>query len=118
MADTSLFIFELCQVIVYILVYIDDILLTSNDNSVINSFIYRLYSQFALKDLGPLHFFLGFEVIQTSNGLHLAQTKYAKVILLKANMHEYEPCSVLITANTKIFLIDSEPHDHPYCIKA
>jgi hypothetical protein len=40
-----------------------------------------LKDNFALKDIGPLHYFLGIEVHRTSNGLHLSQAKYTADIL-------------------------------------
>jgi hypothetical protein len=40
-----------------------------------------LKCDFALKDLGPLHFFLGIQVTQAADGLHLSQEKYAQDLL-------------------------------------
>lgn len=48
----------------YILVYVDDILITSSQSTQVKAIITKLNTLFALKDLGELDFFLG---IQTTN---------------------------------------------------
>ena len=48
-----------------VLIYVDDILLTGNDSQLITHLISTLHSQFALKDLGDLHLFLGIGAHQT-----------------------------------------------------
>lgn len=58
------------------LVYVDDILVTRNNNSLIYNFIGWLNKTFTLKDLGYLSFFLGVKVQRTKEGLHLSQTGY------------------------------------------
>ncbi|GJZ21604.1 retrovirus-related pol polyprotein from transposon TNT 1-94 [Tanacetum coccineum] len=58
-ADTSLFIYNAHGVIVYFLVYIDDIIIIGNNTSFIDKFVQQLHDRFALKDLGELHQFLG-----------------------------------------------------------
>jgi len=47
-----------------------------------------LGKEFALKDLGDLHFFLGIEVKKINNGILLTQGKYTKDVLQRANMME------------------------------
>jgi histone deacetylase 1/2 len=61
-ADTSLFIYSKSGIIIFVLVYVDDIIVTSSSNKAITSLLQDLSSTFALKDLGDLHYFLGIEV--------------------------------------------------------
>lgn len=72
-SDMSLFIYKHGQLILYTLIYVDDILVTRNSLAAVTSFIRALSSEFAIKDLGKINFFLGVEVIPTSNGLFLSQ---------------------------------------------
>lgn len=76
-ADTSLFVFKRGSCILYLLVYVDDLILTGNDDTVLKSFVTKLHAEFAIKDLGRLNLFLGLEAIYTDNGLFLSQSKYA-----------------------------------------
>ena len=54
-----------------LLVYVDDILITSGNKDVIKVVVSQLNNQFALKDLGPVNFYLSFEVIKTDRGDYL-----------------------------------------------
>jgi hypothetical protein len=58
-ADTSLFIYNKSGIIIFVLVYVDDIIVSSSSNKAIAALLQDLGSAFALKDLGDLHFFLG-----------------------------------------------------------
>jgi hypothetical protein len=53
------------------LVYVDDIIVVSSDNNVVEAPLQDLQKDFALKDLGPLHYFLGIEVNQVTRGILL-----------------------------------------------
>ncbi|XP_019054011.1 PREDICTED: uncharacterized protein LOC109114964 [Nelumbo nucifera] len=79
--DSSLFILRSDTHCLYILVYVDDIILTGSTHSAITDLISAMESHFAVKDLGSLSFFLGIEVIQTPNGLFLNQRCYAQDLL-------------------------------------
>ena len=62
-ANTSLFILCRTTVTIYLLVYVDDIIITGNNPSIVQHFITLLSAQFSLKGLGPLTYFLGVEVL-------------------------------------------------------
>lgn len=81
-SDASLFV-QLCRsTLLYVLVYVDDIIVTSNNSQVVDEFVQSLDSRFSLKDLGMLSYFLGIEVTYTSkvtytsNVIFLNQRKY------------------------------------------
>ena len=61
-SDASLFVYRTHDITVIILVYVDDVLLTGNDDDFVQSLIEKLGQEFAIKDLGSLHYFLGVEV--------------------------------------------------------
>lgn len=72
----------------YFLVYVDNLLLTGNDELFLKQFQDALASQFSLKDLGtPIHF-LGVEIVPTSHGLFLSQHHYIRYLLQTHNMHD------------------------------
>ena len=80
-ADTSLFILQKPDVTLYLLVYVDDIIVVSSWPAATDRLLRQLATSFALKDLGDLHYFLGIEVKHCSGRLHLSQHKYAYELL-------------------------------------
>jgi len=69
--DTSLFILFVGADILYLLVYVNDILLTSSNFTMLYRLIQLLSLEFKLRDLGVIHYFLGIEVQSTGMGLML-----------------------------------------------
>jgi histone deacetylase 1/2 len=53
---------------IFVLIYVDDIIVTSSSDKAILALLHDLNADFALKDLGDLHFFLGIEVKKTQTG--------------------------------------------------
>jgi histone deacetylase 1/2 len=79
--DTSLFYFNKGLVTVFVLVYVDDIIVVSSTPEATTDLLSELKKEFALKDLGELHYFLGMEVTKVCDGIILSQDKYASVCL-------------------------------------
>jgi hypothetical protein len=68
-----------------------------------------LQHEFALKDLGSLHYFLGIEVQRTDDGLRLSQNKYTTYLLLQhAGMVSCKPMSTPLAFGTKISAYDCD----------
>ena len=74
--DISLFILSDSTNIFYLLVYVDDILLMVSNSVMLHHLIQLLSSEFKLRDLGVVHYFLGIEFQSTGMGLMLRQHKY------------------------------------------
>ena len=85
-ADTSLFIYNKAGVVIFVLIYVDDIIVASSSQSATDALLHDLISEFALKDLGGLHFFLGIEVKKIQDGIVLNQEKYATELLARIGM--------------------------------
>jgi hypothetical protein len=86
-SDTSLFILRWPELTLYLLIYVDDIIVVSSSSATTDHLLHQLGTLFAFKDLGPLHYFLGVEVHTSSHGgLLLSQWKYASELLLKAGL--------------------------------
>lgn len=80
-ADVSLFIFNKGGVRMYILIYVDDIIIVSSSSLATNKLFAQLQVDYAVKDLGTLGYFLGIEVHHTPTGLILTQHKYIQDLL-------------------------------------
>jgi hypothetical protein len=72
-SNTSLFVYKDGSSIAYLLLYVDDIVLTASSTKLLDCLIGRLHTEFAMTDLGDLHHFLGISITRTSNGLFLSQ---------------------------------------------
>ena len=59
--------------IAILIVYVDDIILTGNDTIEIRNLKRILASEFEVKDLGFLRYFLGMEVARTTKGILVCQ---------------------------------------------
>lgn len=112
-ADTSLFILHTSTNTAYLLLYVDDIILTANSNQFLSSIILSLCREFSMTDLGPLRHFLGIQVHQTRTGLFLSQTQYAKDILQQAGMAHCNPVSTPIDTKSKLSSTTGDPVDDP-----
>ncbi|XP_019171189.1 PREDICTED: uncharacterized protein LOC109166753 [Ipomoea nil] len=79
--DPSLFTTGNGASFIVILVYVDDILITSSSLTLIQDLKSFLDSEFKIKDLGSLGYFLGIEAHMNTSGLNICQRKYALDIL-------------------------------------
>jgi hypothetical protein len=75
--DISIFFYIKCHITIYVLVYVDDIIVATSSSQASDALLDDLKADFALKDLGSLHYFLGIEVRSVYDGLLLTQQKYA-----------------------------------------
>jgi hypothetical protein len=85
-----------------VLVYVDDIIVVSSSTEAITLLLKSLEKEFALKDLGELHYFLGIEVNKISDGILLSQSKYAMDILQRARMAKCKPVSTPLSTSEKL----------------
>ncbi|KAE8730191.1 hypothetical protein F3Y22_tig00003041pilonHSYRG01077 [Hibiscus syriacus] len=76
---------------IYILVYVDDIIITGESSPSIDSVVHALSRNFSLKDLGSLAYFLGIEVKCTEEALLLSQRKYILELLEKTGLLNATP---------------------------
>ena len=91
-SDHSLFIIQQ-PVLVLVLVYVDDIIVTGPSSSHCNNVISKLSDLFPVKDLGDLHYFLGLEVQRSSSGIFIHQSKYVLDLLKRSHMDGAKPCT-------------------------
>nr|GEZ27946.1 ribonuclease H-like domain-containing protein [Tanacetum cinerariifolium] len=100
--DASLFVYHCGYDIAYLLIYVDDIILTASSNALLQRIIDTLHGEFAMTDLGSLNYFLGISAQQTASGLFLSQSKFVEEILEKAHMQKCNPCRTPMDTESKI----------------
>lgn len=72
-ADTSMYIYNKGGVSIFVLIYVDDIIVASSTQEAMTALLKDLKSEFALKDLCDLHYFLGIQVNKIRDGIILCQ---------------------------------------------
>ncbi|GJZ32567.1 ribonuclease H-like domain-containing protein [Tanacetum coccineum] len=110
--DSSLFIYRQGTDTAYLLLYVDDIVLTASSEILMQQIIRSLHQEFAMTDLGPLNYFLGISVSRDSSGLFLSQKKYAVEILDRAHMVNCNPSRTPIDTESKLGS-DGDPVSDP-----
>lgn len=95
----------------------DDIILTTSFHALLKFIIFRLSSEFAIKDLGDLSYFLGIVITRHASSLFLFQCQYASEIIDKAGMSSCKSSPTPIYTKPKLGATFSEPYADPshYC---
>ena len=88
------------------MVYVDDILMTGNNESYISSIKKELKKGFEMIDLGHVHYYLGIEVTQHPKFIFLSQKKYIGDLLNKFGMDECNPLTTPMEQNLKFTSIE------------
>ncbi|XP_059446489.1 uncharacterized mitochondrial protein AtMg00810-like [Corylus avellana] len=112
-ADGTVERFKARLIQIYVLVYVDDIIITGTHPHIITNIIVKLQSEFPLKDLGPLSYFLGIQVTRDASGLHICQTKYITELLHKTQMNGAKPSKSPCTLGSKLSRLDGETLSDP-----
>lgn len=105
-ADTSLFFYNRGSITMFVLVYVDDIIVASSTDKATTTLLQDLKADFAIKDLGELHYFLGIEVKKARDGIVLTQEKYASDLLKRVGMSDCKPVSTPLSTSEKLSLYE------------
>jgi hypothetical protein len=108
-ANTSLFYFNKGGVTVFVLIYVDDIIVASSTQQAIEGLLHNLKKDIALKDLGKLHYFLGIEVNKVRDGIILSQDKYASDLLKQVNMASCKHVTTPLSTSEKLSAYKGTP---------
>jgi hypothetical protein len=107
-ADTSLFYLNKWKYTIFVLVYVDDIIVASSSQKATVGLLKSLEADFALKDLGDLHYFLGMEVKRTKDSLLINQERYATDLLKRVAMKNSKPVNTPLSSSEKIYVYEGE----------
>ncbi|GKD07386.1 ribonuclease H-like domain-containing protein [Tanacetum coccineum] len=97
--DSSLFMYTQGSQVAYLLIYVDDIILTASSPALLQQIIDSLYKEFDMTDLGGLNYFLGISATRHSTGLFLSQKKYALQLL---------ECATMVHCNASLTPVDTD----------
>lgn len=107
-AKTSLFYYNKGSLTVFILVYVDDIIVASSKSDAVSALLKNLQKDFALKDLGDLHYILGIQVKKQKDGILMSQEGYVTDILKRVNMATCKPVTTPLSICEKLSVHEGE----------
>ncbi|XP_019158353.1 PREDICTED: uncharacterized protein LOC109155079 [Ipomoea nil] len=110
--DVSLFHYTAGTSRVFLLVYVDDIIMMGDDSALVDSLLQRLATTFKIRDLGVPTFFLGIETLSTPEGILLSQRRYIRDILNRAGMSDCKPLATPASV-TQAVSQSTDPFDNP-----
>lgn len=85
-----------------VLVYVDDIIMASRDETLLIQLKEELVKVFVIKDLGYPKYCLGIEISRIKNGIHLSQAGYIRDVLDKFGMTDCKPVKTPLNTNVKL----------------
>jgi hypothetical protein len=94
---------------VYLLLYVDDIVLTASNVIFLQQSISALKGEFAMKDLRPFHHFLGVSVQQQADGFFLTQHQFALDINERVGIVNCKPVSTPVDTQVKVSIESGSP---------
>ncbi|GKA71472.1 ribonuclease H-like domain-containing protein [Tanacetum coccineum] len=100
--DSSLFIYQHGTEVAYLLIYVDDIVLTASSTALLQRIISSLHKEFDMTDLGALNYFLGISVTRDARGMFLSQKKYAMELLERAHMSNCNSTRTPVDTESKL----------------
>ena len=116
--DHTLFLSNSSRGTIILLVYVDDILIASDNEAAVSWFVTELRSYFKLRDLGVLKYFFGLEIARSASGISICQHKYVFELLTDAGLLGCRPSSIPMDPSIKLAAKDGEllPSAEPYRI--
>ena len=91
-----------------LIVYVDDIILTGDDDSELEKLKKFLAQEFEIRDLGALKYFLGMEVARSKEGIFVSQKKYVLDLLMEMGFLGSKPVETPTEVNNKLWMDENE----------
>ncbi|XP_025616553.1 uncharacterized mitochondrial protein AtMg00810-like [Arachis hypogaea] len=113
-SDASLFTKFFPSSVIYILIYVDDILVTGGSQAEISTLISELNAVFTLKDLGHMNYFLGIETVKLNDtDILLCQTKYIQDLLTRAGMRGAKAATTPMISSVRLSAHGKDVYHNP-----
>ena len=107
-SDSCVYVKHAGSNVIYVLVYVDDLLLATNDMAQLNATKAALSSRFDMKDMGEAHFILGVQITRdrARRQLSLCQREYIRTILERYGMHDCKAVRSPMATGVKLLKAD------------
>jgi histone deacetylase 1/2 len=96
------------QYSIFVLVYVDDIIVASSSTEAVNALLADQKEEFALKDLRDLNYFLGIEVKTGKDGLLMSQERYERDVLKRSGVDKCKPMDTPMSSVEKLSVYSGE----------
>ena len=100
--DSALFLRRTDKGTILLLLYVDDMIITDDDLSGIQELKDFLSQQFKMEYLGHLNYFLGLEIIYSTNDLYITQAKYTSELLSRVGLNDNKTVDTLVELNAHL----------------
>lgn len=103
--ESELTLYKKCQEdnrVLLVCLYVDNIIYMGSNESIVEEFKLGMMRSFEMIDLGLLHYFLGLEIKQSSDGVYVCQKKYSEDLLNRFHMMHCKPALTPINTNEKL----------------
>ena len=111
--DYSLFLKSSSSHLTIVAVYVDDILMKGSNQADIQLLKHHLHAAFGIKDLGLLHYFLGFEISHHNQGITITQRKFTQDLLKQSGLLHAKPVATPLPLNCKMTSTEGVPLEDP-----
>ncbi|KAM0026098.1 putative RNA-directed DNA polymerase [Helianthus debilis subsp. tardiflorus] len=101
-SDHTLFLKRKGKLVTCLIIYVDDMIITGNDEEEMKNLKASLFTKFEMKDLGRLKYFLGIEVLRSKQGIFICQKKYVLDLLAETGMIDCKPADTPMIVNHKL----------------
>lgn len=108
-SESSLFYFQKGSAVALLLMYVDDMVLTGNDTSLLEVVVTFLGGHFKIKDLGNLKYFLGLELARSDKEIYVNQRKYTLDIIKDTGLWDAKPSCIPIKQHHTLQVNDASP---------
>ena len=108
-ADSNLYIYVEDAIVVLIILYVDDLIITGSRSLLIDEVKEKLSTQFEMTDLGVLHYYLGMEIWQSNSTFFISQMKYVKGLITKYKMEDCRFSNFRLLPHAKLSRHDDTP---------
>eukprot|EP00253_Pinus_taeda_P029599 PITA_29599 len=116
--EPTIYIKEKDGKLLIVVLYVDDVIFTGNDNYLIENFKAFMKEEFETIDMGLLRYFLGIEVDQNENGIFISQARYVNTVLGGVNMQECKAAITPTVLGLKLSKEDSSKDFDPILYKS
>nr|GEX83123.1 putative reverse transcriptase, RNA-dependent DNA polymerase [Tanacetum cinerariifolium] len=95
---------SLGKLVTCLIIYVDDMIITGNDEEEMTRLRTNLFKEFEIKDLGRLKYFLRIEVLRSKQGIFICQKKYVLDLLVETGMIDCKPMDTPMMVNQKLYM--------------